>query len=60
MQQADRYHGDIMAAVDDLAAGRRIGRPVDVREGYVKYPIGSHFVFYREADDGIDVIRILH
>jgi toxin ParE1/3/4 len=59
-QQADRYHGDIIVALDDLAAGRRDGRRVDVREGYFKYPVGAHFVFYRESADAVDVIRILH
>jgi toxin ParE1/3/4 len=60
VQQADRYHGDIVAVLVDLAAGRRTGRPVSVREGYLKYPVGSHFVFYRLTDRSVDVIRILH
>ena len=25
-----------------------------------RYPAGSHVVFYRETDDTIDVIRVLH
>jgi toxin ParE1/3/4 len=32
----------------------------DLRSGYRKYPVGRHIVFYREAQTGIEVIRILH
>jgi toxin ParE1/3/4 len=60
LEQADRYHGQIMAAIEDLAAGVKIGRPVSVRAGYFKHPVGSHFVFYRQSDSSLNVIRILH
>ena len=59
-EQADRYQGQIAAAIEALAAGVKNGRPVTVREGYFKYPVGSHFVFYRQSDSSLDVIRILH
>jgi toxin ParE1/3/4 len=39
------------------ALGRDCG---DIREGYRKYPVGSHMLFYRLITDGIDVVRILH
>jgi toxin ParE1/3/4 len=59
--QADIYHGKIVDIMAALAAGRLKGRSVDyVRDGYLKYPAGSHFVFYKLDDSGIDVIRILH
>jgi toxin ParE1/3/4 len=32
----------------------------DIRLGYRKYPIGRHLVFYREAEAGIEIIRVLH
>jgi toxin ParE1/3/4 len=32
----------------------------DLRSGYRKYPVGRHIVFYREAQVGIEIIRILH
>lgn len=32
----------------------------DIRDGYRKYHIGRHLIFYREADEGIVIIRILH
>lgn len=32
----------------------------DIRLGYRKYPVGRHLVFYREAQAGIEIIRVLH
>lgn len=60
IEQADRYHNDLMAAIVALASGSRIGRAVDIREGYFKHPVGSHVIFYRRSDASIDVVRILH
>ncbi|WP_454819373.1 type II toxin-antitoxin system RelE/ParE family toxin [Labrys neptuniae] len=31
-----------------------------MREGYLKYNVGSHIVFYRRMEQTIDIIRILH
>lgn len=59
-EQADSYHHDLVAAFQGLAAGVKTGRSVDVREGYFKYAVGSHFVFYRLSDSSLDVIRVLH
>ncbi|WP_415085099.1 type II toxin-antitoxin system RelE/ParE family toxin [Labrys sp. (in: a-proteobacteria)] len=43
------------------ARGRdKTGRPVEIREGYLKYNVGSHIVFYRRAGQTTDIIRILH
>ena len=59
-EQAERYHRGIVAVMEELAAGAKSGRPIDIREGYFKYPVGSHFVFFQQSDEGIAVIRILH
>jgi toxin ParE1/3/4 len=61
-EQADRYHNQIMAAIEGLAGGSREGRAIDdIRPGYRKLAVASHFLFYRIADAGmIDIIRILH
>lgn len=59
-EQADRYQDQIIAAIEALAAGDRIGRPVAVREGCLKYAVGSHFVFHRLSASSLDVIRVLH
>lgn len=58
--QADRYHRTIMMEIEALAAGRRIGRASTVRPGYLKYPTGSHVIWYRDHADRLEVIRILH
>jgi toxin ParE1/3/4 len=59
-EQAEKYHADMLRAFRELAFGRVGGRDVDLRRGYLKYPVGSHFVFYRIRPFGIEVVRILH
>jgi toxin ParE1/3/4 len=59
--QAERYLRRIAEAVELIAETPALGRTCDhVREGYRKYPVGSHVLFYRAIDDGVDVVRILH
>lgn len=59
--QADIYHSKIVDVMTALANGKLKGRSAEhVRTGYLKYAAGSHFVFFKEAEHGIDVIRILH
>jgi toxin ParE1/3/4 len=60
LEQAESYHALIVAAFDGLAAGTKRGSPVDIRAGYLKYAVGSHLVFYRASEAGIDVMRLLH
>lgn len=59
--QAERYLRGIADAVALIAETPERGRPCDhVREGYRKYPVGSHVLFYRMTARGVDVVRILH
>ena len=59
--QAERYLRRIAEAVELIAETPTLGRNCDhVREGYLKYPVGSHVLFYRAIDDSVDVVRILH
>ncbi len=58
--QADRYTEDIQNACSSLAQGDKHGRIVDVRDGYLKYAVGRHFVFFRMNGGEIVVVRILH
>lgn len=60
LEQADSYHNDIVTAFVELAAGRKAGRLVDIREGYFKYPVGAHLIFYRFTETCLVVIRVLH
>jgi toxin ParE1/3/4 len=60
LEQAERYTDEIRDACHALVSGRRQGRKVDVRPGYLKLSAGSHLVFFRERDERIEVIRVLH
>jgi toxin ParE1/3/4 len=60
LEQADSYQADLVVAFEGLARGHKKGRPVDIHEGYFKYPVGLHLVFYKVDDLHIDVIRVLH
>jgi toxin ParE1/3/4 len=61
-EQADRYHNQIITAIEGLAGGGRQGRAIDdIRPGYRKLAVASHFLFYRITDAGmINIIRVLH
>jgi toxin ParE1/3/4 len=60
LEQADEYHRGIMTAIEAWAPGSEHGRQSDVRDGYWKYHVGLHIVYFRCSDDHLDVIRILH
>jgi len=62
VEQAERYVRDIVDACQALADERRAGRIIpEIRKGYYKLAVRSHFVFYRLTDVGfVDVVRILH
>ncbi|MGH6846814.1 MAG: type II toxin-antitoxin system RelE/ParE family toxin [Methylocella sp.] len=48
-------------AIKAVAADPSRGRPCDeIRTGYKKYSSGSHILFFRRTDSGIDVVCILH
>lgn len=59
--QADTYTGRIVEACSGIAAGRTRGKPADrVKRDYLKVAVGSHFIVYRQTEDQIVVVRILH
>ena len=60
LEQANEYHRGIMAAIEGLASGSNIRQRTDVREGYWKYKVGMHVVYFRSSGDSLNVIRILH
>lgn len=60
LEQAEHYIDSIRDACIGLARGERQGRAVDIRDGYVKYAIKRHLVFFRVSETGISVIRVLH
>lgn len=61
IRQAEKYITEIRAAIERIATDPERGRTCDeIREGYRRYGIGSHLVFYVETATSVDIIRILH
>lgn len=61
IRQAETYVSEIRAAMERIAEDPDRGRACDeIREGYRRYAIGSHLVFYVVHQDSVDVVRILH
>jgi toxin ParE1/3/4 len=61
IDQAEQYLRRIAEATELIAETPGRGRNCNhVREGYRKYPVGSHVLFYREMSGSVDVVRILH
>ena len=59
--QAEFYTRQIGSDIATVAAQPALGRVCsEVRAGYYKYPSGSHVLFYRVIEDGVDIVRILH
>lgn len=59
--QAETYVVEIRAAIERVAADPSRGRPCDdVREGYRRYGIESHLLYYVGSADGVDIVRVLH
>ena len=58
--QADRYYHSIIAAIEGLLVRRYIPQPTDILPGYWKFKVGRHVIYFKEHDDYLDVIRILH
>ncbi len=59
--QAEVYVQSIRKTLDGLADGSIISQSAEhIRTDYRKSLIGSHVVFFKENNDAIEVIRILH
>lgn len=61
--QADRYFNLIMDKIECIAQTPELGKDCsDIREGYFRLRVKSHFIFYKinlpEAE--VEIIRILH
>ena len=61
IDQAEIYTRQLWRHIQTVAVQPTMGRPCpEIRDGYHKYLSGSHFLFYRLIDGGVDIIRILH
>lgn len=59
--QAELYIDDLRDGIKKIAADPSRGRRCDdIREGYRRYSVRSHIVFYRERSDAVIVVRVLH
>ena len=60
--QRNRYLQKIDDAFHDLGQNPDKGpKCEDIREGYQKYGIGKHFIFYRVTKSHhIEIVRVLH
>jgi toxin ParE1/3/4 len=60
-EQRNRYLATLDASFHDLAQTPQKGRRCDdIRQGYRKYQVGRHVIFYRQEKTDIEIIRILH
>ena len=61
-KQRNRYLTQIDAAFHQLADNPETGTRCDyIREGYRKFPVSSHLIFYKIGkDDSVEIIRVLH
>ncbi len=61
LEQAETYQDGLVAAFEGLAAGRKQGRPMELRrKGYLSYAVGAHVVYFRDIGPEIIVVRVLH
>ena len=63
LEQADRYFNLIMDEIEYLAKNPESGKDYsDVRKGYFRSRIKSHFIFYKinRMKEEIEIIRVLH
>jgi len=60
--QRDAYIGEMFEAFGRLAKTPQIAAKVDnIRQGYRKFPQGSHVIFFRESRvNQVEIIRVLH
>ena len=59
--QANSYIYDLDNGFQALAAKPEKGLPCDdIREGYYRYLVGKHIIYYKVIKKGIEVVRILH
>jgi len=61
IDQANRYVQQIRDVVTKLGENPNLGRACDeIRNGHFKILAGSHIIIYRNVEEGIGIIRVLH
>ncbi|MBI1920182.1 MAG: type II toxin-antitoxin system RelE/ParE family toxin [Geobacter sp.] len=60
-EQRNLYLTMLDASFQQLAANPLTGKDCsDIRIDYRKFNAGSHVIFYRQAGDTLEIVRILH
>jgi toxin ParE1/3/4 len=60
VEQAEAYLLSLGETMKLLANHPGIGRNIDdIREGYFKFPAGSHIFIFRSQPDFVEIVRIL-
>jgi len=60
-EQYNKYRLLLRKALNSIADRPALGKRRDeLRSGCLSYQVGRHVIFYRCADRGIEIIRILH
>jgi toxin ParE1/3/4 len=60
-EQRNKYLRELDECFRMLTMDPKLGRSCDeILPGYRKYHLNRHLVFYRESEEGILIIRILH
>ena len=61
IDQAETYMLSVDSTMKLLATHPTLGRSLsDIREGYFKFPAGSHLLVFRMTNEAIEFVRILH
>jgi toxin ParE1/3/4 len=61
IEQAQRYTDTLTAAFQELAVAPEAAPACDtIRRGYRRRRIPRHIVYFRRADYGIEIVRVLH
>lgn len=63
LKQADRYFDLIMDEIEYIAENPNSGKDYsDVRKGYLRSRVKSHFIFYKvnKKQNEVEIIRVLH
>jgi toxin ParE1/3/4 len=61
LEQAEKYMQTLWQSMQGLIVDPSTSVDIGyVRKGYRKTRTGSHVIFFKLADDGINVVRILH
>jgi toxin ParE1/3/4 len=63
LEQADRYFDLIMDEIEYITENPNSGKDYsDVRKGYLRTRIKSHFIFYKvnKKQNEVEIIRVLH